>query len=207
MTTTPTPQQPELILASSSAFRRELLQRLGLSFTCHSPDIDESPLNGETPTALAERLSIEKAQAVAKDFPNAAVIGSDQVPVRSSINGGSRNAEILNKPGNVENARLQLRASSGNEVVFITGLAVLAPNIEPQSCIVTTTVVFRQLSDSDIERYLAAEDATRCAGSFKSEALGVCLMESMNTSDPTALIGLPLIRLCGFLRTAGFALP
>jgi len=195
--------QPPLILASSSPYRRELLQRLNLTFRCFSPDIDESIAAGESPSQLARRLALQKAEAIAAEHPDSVVIGSDQVPVR--VVGDT--VELLNKPGSLAKAREQLRASSGNKVTFITGLAVIAPGIPAQCDTVNTEVLFRQLSDAMIERYLQAEPALNCAGSFKSEALGVSLMRKMDTGDPTALIGLPLIRLCDFLRNAGFELP
>ncbi|HHH46854.1 MAG TPA: septum formation inhibitor Maf [Thiotrichales bacterium] len=190
---------PRIILGSSSPFRRELLARLGLPFESVSPDIDESMLPGESPEAHVRRLSREKALAIAVDAP-ALVIGSDQVAVCEG--------EVLGKPGSHERAREQLRRLSGRCVLFHTGLCLRDTRTgELQEDSVATEVRFRGLSDEEIERYLRREQPYGCAGSFKSEGLGISLFESVRSDDPTALIGLPLIRLCEFLRRCGIAIP
>lgn len=189
-----------LILASSSPYRRELLARLQLPFVCESPDIDESAHAAEAPEALVRRLSREKAEAVAAKHPERLVIGSDQV----AING----MQILGKPGSREAAVSQLKAASGREVTFLTGLCVIDGQ---QSLVlidhVATVVGFRNLSELDIRNYLAAEPAFDCAGSFKAEGLGISLFDSVNSADPTALVGLPLIRLSQMLRETGRMIP
>lgn len=183
-----------LILASTSPYRKRLLERLGLPFSCLAPGIDEQAKAGETPASLAERLADEKARAVAKLHPEATVIGSDQV---ASLQG-----QLLGKPGNHERARAQLKACSGNTVVFHTAIAMLAPNlalhhVEPFS------VSFRQLSDTAIEHYLLRDRPYDCAGSFKWESLGIALFERLSGDDPTSLEGLPLIALTKMLERAG----
>lgn len=199
---------PNLILASSSRYRQALLHRLQLPFTAISPDIDETVIAGETPTQLVERLSIAKAQAILNQHPDAIVIGSDQV----SVNAG----KILGKPGSIDNAVAQLRAASGKTVQFLTGLAVLKntqKNIQKNTDnntqvfykLVTTTVHFRDLSDTEITAYIAADQPLDCAGSFKSESLGITLFDRIESNDPTALEGLPLIQLSHFLRDCGFS--
>lgn len=189
-------QQRELVLGSSSPFRRELLDRLGLDYSCDSPEIDESRLPGETAEQLVLRLAEAKARAVASRHPAALVIGSDQVAVL----GG----EILGKPGTHENALAQLKAASGREVVFQTGLCVYdAASDRALVERVPFKVGFRELSDSQIEHYLQREQPYHCAGSFKSEALGIALFHYMEGEDPNALIGLPLIRLIDLLAELG----
>lgn len=191
---------PRLVLASTSAYRRELLTRLHLPFEIASPDADETALPGETPVATAERLSIAKARAVALRFPDALIIGSDQVAYLES--------QRFGKPLTRERAIEQLRAMRGRTVIFHTGLCLLDSNSGRfQVCGVPTEVAFRQLSDAEIERYLDKEQPYHCAGSAKSEGLGICLLDSMRGDDPNALIGLPLIALCGMLRNEGVALP
>ena len=190
----------QLVLASSSPYRKELLHRLRLSFDCASPDIDESPHNNESALNLVKRLAEQKAQALAERFPNALLIGSDQVAV---ING-----KILGKPGNFANAFEQLTASSGNTVEFLTGLALYNSGTNRlQSHVEPYRVNFRQLSSAEIERYIKAEEPYACAGSFKSEGLGITLFESQEGADPNSLIGLPLIALCEMLRKEGLNLP
>ncbi|WIO75471.1 nucleoside triphosphate pyrophosphatase [Porticoccaceae bacterium LTM1] len=189
-----------LVLASSSPYRKSLLDRLSIPYTCQSPEIDESPKRNETPLELVRRLSREKAAALQATHPNHLIIGSDQV---AELNG-----QIITKPGCFENARLQLKEQSGNSVRFHTGLCVLnSSNGESETDVVTTTASFRTLSDSEIERYLYKEEPFDCAGSFKCEQLGISLLESMLGPDPTALIGLPLIRLCEMLRNQGIQAP
>ncbi len=180
--------QRELILASSSVFRRELLQRLQLPFRAIAPEVDEQPLAHELPQALVERLAVAKASAVARLHPAALVIGSDQVAVQ--------NGRIVGKPADHEAAVRQLREASGRRVVLHTGLAVIdAASGRTQSEVVPFATVFRQLSDEDIECYLRKDRPYNCAGSLRSEGLGIALLERFEGDDPTALIGLPLIAL------------
>lgn len=189
-----------LVLASTSPYRRELLSRLGLPFLVANPATDETPYPNESPEALALRLSAAKAQAVTVDHPNALIIGSDQVAVLDG--------QIFGKPGNHENAVRQLRILSGRTVLFFTGLSLLdAHSGEIQTRGIPTEVGFRSLTDAEIERYLAREPAYQCAGSAKSEGLGISLLRFMRGDDPNALIGLPLIALCEMLRTQGVDLP
>ena len=189
-----------LILASSSRYRRELLQRLALPFECVAPEIDERPHPGEGAEAVARRLALEKAQIIGERHPDALVIGSDQT---ATIDG----SQIIGKPGSHERAAMQLRAASGRTLTFHTGLCLWQSGQPPLVDCVPTFVRFRTLHDEEIERYLRAEQPYDCAGAAKSEGLGVSLLESQNGSDPTALIGLPLIRLCALLRERGLALP
>jgi septum formation protein len=188
-----------LVLGSTSRYRRELLQRLGLPFEVAAPDVDETPHPGESPTHLAQRLALAKARAVAERFPQAVVIGSDQV---ADLNG-----QPLGKPGTHERAVEQLRAMSGQVVVFQTALAVVcqASGFEARD-LAEVRVQFRRLSDDAIEAYLRAEQPYDCAGSAKSEGLGIALLEAIANDDPTALVGLPLIRTCQLLRQAGLPL-
>jgi septum formation protein len=185
-----------LILASTSRYRRELLQRLRMPFETVAPGVDETPHPQESPAALAQRLSLEKAWAVARQHPQAVVIGSDQV---ADLHG-----QPLGKPGNHARAVQQLQALSGQRVVFQTALAVVCQHtgFEQQS-LATVTVRYRALDARSIETYLRAEEPYDCAGSAKSEGLGIALLESIDNDDPTALIGLPLIRVCALLRAAG----
>ena len=199
---TSSPQAPKLrlILASTSSFRRELLTRLQIPFEVISPLADEAALPNEAPALTAERLAKSKAQAVAVQFPDALIIGSDQVAYRG--------AERFGKPGNRQNASAQLRFMSGKEVIFHTGLCLLnAATGRTQLSGVPTVVRFRVLSDMEVERYLDREDALNCAGSAKSEGLGIALLEYLRCDDPTALIGLPLIALSRMLRVEGVPLP
>ncbi len=188
----------DLVLASTSVYRRELLARLGTPFRQQSPQTDETALPGEPPAQLAARLAMAKARAVAATNPDALVIGSDQV-----ADCGGR---VLGKPGDAERARQQLRASRGSQVIFHTALCLVDTRHTPARefhAIDTTSVVFRQLGDEEIERYLSREKPFDCAGSFKSEGLGIALFERIESQDPTALIGLPMIALCRLLREAG----
>ena len=188
--------RPTLILASISRYRRELLERLRLPFEVRSPGVDETPLPGEPPATLAQRLALVKAQAVAALFPDAVVIGSDQV---ADLDG-----EAIGKPGTHERAVAQLRAMRGRSVVFQTAVAVVRGSTGYVGTgLAPVTVRFRQLSDADIERYLRAEEPYDCAGSAKVETLGIALLDAVESDDPTALIGLPLIRTCALLRAAG----
>jgi len=185
-----------IILASSSPYRKELLGRLHLEFDTASPDIDESPLANETPSQLVQRLATNKANAIAEKVMNCIIIGSDQVAVCDDI--------ILGKPGNYENAVKQLQSLSGKRVCFHTGLSVISTSdAHIQTDEVKFFVEFRTLSDSMIKNYLTKEPAFNCAGSFKSESLGIALTSRMLGPDPTSLIGLPLIRLTEMLEEAG----
>ena len=189
-----------LVLASSSPYRRELLARLRLDFTTHSPDIDESALPGESAIQLSLRLASAKATAVANRFGDALIIGSDQVALLEG--------KILGKPGNYATAVEQLRAMSGRSVDFHTALCLLnAGTGRQQTSVATVTVTMRQLGPDEIERYLTAEPAFDCAGSARIEALGITLVEKIGGDDPNALIGLPLIDLCRMLREEGVRLP
>lgn len=195
----PSPVNRPLILGSSSRYRRELLQRLHIPFDVAAPDVDETPLVGETPGRLAERLALAKARAVASAFPQAVVIGSDQV---ADLNGLP-----LGKPGNHERAVLQLRQMRGHTVVFQTAVAVVcAESGFEASSLAAVRVKFRDLTDVEIENYLRAEQPYDCAGSAKSEGLGIALLESIDNDDPTALVGLPLIRTCKMIQAAGIVL-
>jgi MAF protein len=188
-----------IILASTSPFRRELLGRLNLAFKTATPDVDESRLGDETAEALVRRLSESKARAIGASHPGL-IIGSDQV---ATVDG-----EILGKPGTHEQAREQLRRLSGRSVLFLTGLCLLnSATDELQIDVIPFRVQFRELDDEQIERYLQHDQPYNCAGSFKSEGLGITLFERMEGDDPTALIGLPLIRLTGMLTRAGVPLP
>ena len=191
-----TPAPLPLILGSTSRYRRELLGRLRLPFDVQAPAVDENPLPGETPAATALRLALAKAPEVAARFPHAVVIGSDQVAEHAG--------QPVGKPGSHERAREQLRAMSGCSVVFHTAVAVVrAATGHAGSALVPVTVRFRTLNDTEIERYLHAEQPYDCAGSAKSESLGIALLDSIESSDPTALVGLPLIKTCQLLREAG----
>lgn len=185
-----------LVLASTSPYRRELLERLGLPFTTAAPEADETRHGGESPEALVRRLAEAKARAVAEQFPDALVIGSDQV----AVNGG----EVLGKPGGFERAAEQLRRAAGRRVSFLTGLCLLNTRMNrAQVTLETFSVVFRHLTDAQITHYLEREQPYNCAGSFKSEGLGIALFERMEGDDPSTLIGLPLIRLVRMLETEG----
>ncbi|WP_462320061.1 Maf family protein [Halochromatium sp.] len=185
-----------LVLASTSPFRQELLSRLGLDFATAAPDCDETRLADEPPLTLVQRLAEAKARAVVSQFPDALIIGSDQVACLDN--------QVLGKPGTRERAFAQLRQASGRSVLFATGLCLYdARNDHAQVCYEPYQVHFRALSDPEIAGYLDREQPFGCAGSFKSEGLGVALFERLEGVDPTSLIGLPLIRLCELLRGAG----
>lgn len=187
-----------LILASTSPYRRELLERLRLPFTLARPETDETPLPGESPAMLAQRLACAKAAVIAARFPGAWVIGSDQVAETGGL--------LLGKPGNRGTAIAQLTAMAGRETRFHTAVCVQRDE-RILVALDTTTVCFRSLSTEEIERYVDAEQPYDCAGSFKAEGLGITLFEAIDSSDPTALIGLPLIALSRLLREAGYRLP
>jgi septum formation protein len=193
------PSPRTLILGSTSPYRRELLQRLRIPFEVQRPKVDETPFANETPVALAQRLALAKAQAVAQRFPQAIVIGSDQV---ADLNG-----EPLSKPGNHANAVKQLQQMRGQTVVFQTAVSVvcLATGFA-QSDLAQVQVLFRHFSDQALQNYLYAETPYDCAGSAKSEGLGIALLERIDNHDPTALVGLPLILTCRLLRAAGLPL-
>ena len=187
-----------IVLASTSVYRRDLLGRLGIPIRPQAPRVDETPIPGEAPAALAIRLAVAKAYAAADDHSGALIVGSDQV-----ADCGGR---VLGKPGSIENARAQLSASSGREVTFHTAVCLLDTRTTARTAYTaldTTTVMFRPLGDAEIERYLERERPFDCAGSFKSEGLGIGLFESIESRDPTALIGLPLIAVCRLFRQAG----
>jgi MAF protein len=187
-----------LLLASSSPYRRELLERLRLPFACASPAIDETALPGETPDALVRRLARQKAEALAPTFARHLIIGSDQVAVLDG--------EVLGKPYTFEAARGQLLAASGRRVDFLTGLALLdAASGRCQVDVVTFTVHMREFDAAQVERYLRAEQPYDCAGSFKAEGLGVSLFRRTEGDDATSLVGLPLIRLVDMLQVEGIA--
>lgn len=191
---------PDIVLASGSPFRRAQLAQVGIRFSAIAADIDETPLPQETPQALVARLSLGKAQALAAAHPRALVIGADQV----AVVGG----RIVGKPGTRERARQQLTAAAGRELLFLSGLCVLdTRDGSAQETIVPTRVRLRALDAATIERYLEREDVLGCAGSLRSEGLGVALCESIESTDPSALVGLPLIALAGMLRARGLALP
>lgn len=189
----------KLILASTSPFRKIILEKLGISFELMSPEVDETALEKETPQQLVERLSIAKAKAVADKVKDALVIGSDQVSVI--------NNEIIGKPHTYENAVKQLKNASGKTVTFYTGLCLYNSTTQQyQSEVVPFDVVFRDLNDQLIENYLRKEEPYNCAGSFKSEALGIVLFEKLEGEDPNTLMGLPLIRLVNMLEKENFTI-
>jgi septum formation protein len=185
-----------LILASSSIYRKSLLERLKIPFTCYAPDIDESPLEGETIRDLVLRLSKEKSEICSQKHPEAACIGSDELAVI--------NNEIVGKPGNKENAIKQLTLMSGEQVKFYTGVCISAQFLKHHECRLSiTTLTFKKLTPSMIENYLEKEKPYHSAASFKSETLGSALIEKFECDDPTGIIGLPLIMLCDMLRNVG----
>jgi len=186
----------QLILGSSSPFRAELLNKLGLNFITSSPDIDESALNNETAEQLVQRLSEQKALKIAESYPDALIIGSDQVALLDG--------EILGKPGNHDNAVKQLTSASGKTVRFLTGLTLVnSKSGQVQSLVETFDVSFKALSANQIEFYLQQEKPYQCAGSFKSEGFGISLFSKLEGEDPNSLIGLPLIRLIDLLNNEG----
>ena len=196
----PTNSGLTLVLASTSRYRRELLERLKLPFKMVSPDVDETPHTAEPPAMTAARLALAKAQAAYPQFPRALIIGSDQVAFCEG--------ERLDKPGDHAGAVRQLRHASGKSVSFITAVALVnTTSGRTQTKLVPTEVGFRKLSDREIERYLQAEPAYDCAGSAKAEGLGIALVDSIESADPTALIGLPLIALSEMLRNENVSVP
>jgi septum formation protein len=196
----PTAATRSLILASTSPYRESLLQRFGVAFRTENPAIDETEKPGESPRARAFRLSETKAEAVAARFPDAIVIGGDQVPATSTT--------ILDKPGNAANCREQLKLLSGSTAEFYTACTVRCVETGVKlSHVDTTAVKLRPLSDAEIDRYIEREKPFDCAGGFKAEALGIVLFERIDTEDPTAIVGMPLIWLAGALRAVGFSVP
>ena len=190
----------QLILASSSPYRRELLSRLAISFECISPNVDESRLENELPDAYVQRLAKAKAIKIGQDHPDCLIIGSDQC----SVNAG----KILGKPKDRDHAIQQLQMASGNSIEFLTGVCIHHPESNwTQEWTDSIVVDFRKLSQKEIERYLDKEEPYNCAGSFKSEQLGISLCKAMRGDDPTALIGLPLIKVAQYLRDFGLDVP
>ena len=189
-------RRPPLVLGSTSPYRRDLLARLRLDFSVNAPRVDETPRAGEAPAQLAQRLALEKAQEVASRHPGAIVIGADQV---AELDG-----QPIGKPGTHARAVAQLQAMRGRQVVFHTAVAVVRPDTGfAQGLLAEVAVHFRALSDAEIERYLRLEQPYDCAGSAKCETLGIALLDHIHSDDPTALIGLPLMRTCALLRLAG----
>ena len=197
---TPNKPMPLVILGSTSSFRKQLLKKLYIDFVQLSPNIDEAPLKGETPKEMVQRLSLKKAQEIANNQPNAIIIASDQT--------AAFNGQPIGKPHNVENAIKQLSDFSGHCITFYTGLVVI--NTETQQTYETmdiTKVYFRNLSDTVIRNYIEIEQPLNCAGSFKSEGLGITLFKRIESNDPNALIGLPLIQLTDIFYKMGYPLP
>ena len=185
-----------IVLGSTSPFRKSILEKLNIPFECAKPNIDETALTNEMPHALVERLAIEKAKAVAEHFPNALIIGSDQVALCDG--------EIIGKPHNFENGVKQLTQFSGKSITFYTGLCVFdSADSKVKSLVEPFTVHFNKLTRPEIENYLKAEQPYNCAGSFKSEGLGICLFKKLEGDDPNTLIGLPLIKLVALLKAHG----
>ena len=191
-------QQPPLILASSSPYRAQMVARLGVPFTTAVSGIDEAPRPSESPEALVKRLALAKATHIAPDHSNALVIGADQVSVLGD--------DILGKPGSRERAISQIRRMSGKRVDYLSGIALVGPGIERVD-IVATRLTYRELEQQEIERYVDRDQPFDCAGAMRSESLGIALLASLVSDDPTALIGMPLIRIAQWLRSAGFAIP
>jgi septum formation protein len=192
--------KPALLLASTSVHRRRLLERFGLPFECVAPGVDETRLDGESPVVLAARLARAKAMAVVRERTDAIVIGSDQVALRGD--------QVLGKPGDAERCRAQLAASSGRELTFLTAVCVAAAGGTPTYEHTDRTIVhLRALDDAEITRYVARDRPWDCAGGFKGESLGITLVSRIETVDPTALTGLPLIWLAGVLRDCGLSVP
>lgn len=191
--------RPAIILASTSVYRQQLLGRLALEYSCASPQIEEIQRAGESVESMVARLARDKAAAIARQQPEALVIGSDQA---ASLGG-----RALGKPGDRERAIEQLLHCSGQRVQFHTAVCLLGPQGAERGALDTTTVRFRTLDDAEIRRYVDIESPLDCAGSFKCEGLGISLFEGIDSEDPTALVGLPLIALCRLLREAGVALP
>lgn len=200
MSEAPARRTPRLVLASTSIYRRQLLERLGIPFTVAAPHVDESALSGESGVELAQRLARSKAEAAARHHPDSLVIGSDQLAMCGR--------DLLGKPGSDERAIAQLRSLSGQRVTFNTAAYVVdADSGKGEGHLDVTSVHFRQLSEEEIRRYVARDKPYDCAGGFKVESLGISLFERVQSQDPTALVGLPLIWLAGALRRHGFDVP
>jgi septum formation protein len=196
---------PELILASTSSYRRALLARVHESFQCEAPGVDETRREHESALALVARLALGKAQAVATRHPDAWVIGSDQAAVLERSDGPEM---VLGKPGTAERCAETLRSCSGAAVAYCTAVALVrASDASVHEFVDTTRVKFRELDEATIARYIARESPLDCAGGFKSEGLGISLCEAIESEDPSALVGLPLIRLCSLLRRVGYQIP
>ena len=198
--------QSTIILASGSRYRAQLLRRLRLDFVIQPADIDETAHDGETGTALARRLSLEKARHIHRQNPQALVIGADQAAVIEPVAGNEAHERILGKPGNLQTAVAQLKAMRGHVVHYHSGVALIDRTIERVE-IVTTRTRVRKLSDAEILTYLEQDEPFDCAGALRSESLGISLLDELSSDDPTALIGLPLIRLSQWLRESGYAIP
>jgi septum formation protein len=196
---------PDLILASTSSYRRALLARVTAAFQCEAPGVDETRREHESALALVTRLALAKARAVAARHPEAWVIGSDQAAV---LKGSNQEEIVLGKPGTAERCAETLRSCSGATLAYCTAVAVVcASEASSHEFVDTTRVKFRELDEATIARYIARESPLDCAGGFKSEGLGISLCEAIESEDPSALIGLPLIRLCGVLRRVGYRIP
>lgn len=194
----PAQTPPPLILASSSPYRSQMLERLGLPFSAVTSGIDETPEPGESPEALVRRLALEKARHIAPRHPDALIIGADQVSVLGD--------EILGKPGSRERAIEQIQRMSGKRVDYLSGIALIGPGME-RIDIVPTRLTYRDLDQREIERYVDRDRPFDCAGAMRSESLGIALLETLSSDDPTALIGMPLIRIAQWLRAAGYEIP
>lgn len=193
-------QKRSLILASTSPYRKMLLDRLGLPFEVCSPSVDETRVAGESPSRLVERLAAEKAGAVARRFPAAVVIGSDQVAVHDG--------RVVGKPGSADRARRQLASFSGRRVDFLTAVAVICAELDFHfTAQITTEAVFRELASEEIRRYVDRDQPVDCAGGFKSEEGGTALLRALRADDPTAIVGLPLISVAEALRQVGYEVP
>jgi len=189
---------PPLILASSSRYRADMLDRLGVPFSTAASGIDETPKPGESAEDLVRRLALSKAKHIATSHPDALIIGADQVSVLDD--------RILGKPGTRERAVLQIREMSGKRVDYLSGIALIGPGIERVD-IVATRLTYRELGQPEIERYVDRDQPFDCAGAMRSERLGIALLETLASDDPTALIGMPLIRIAEWLRLAGYQIP
>lgn len=199
----PASAPPPLILASSSPYRAQMLERLGLPFSTATSGIDETPQPGESAQALVRRLALEKAKHIAPEHPDALVIGADQVSVLGDQVLGD---QVLGKPGSRARAIAQIQRMSGKRVDYLSGIALVGPGIERVD-IIPTRLVYRELEQDEIERYVDRDQPFDCAGAMRSERLGIALLESLSSDDPSALIGMPLIRIAQWLRSVGYQIP